>query len=69
MDVWCCNCKHWDLRDLGNGYSEITCDVGGYNEDGKCDKYVPLDWSDMFTAEDFEESKLVNLDDEDEIPF
>lgn len=69
MDVWCCNCKHWGLRDLGNGYSEITCVIGACNEDGKCDKYFPLDWSDMFTAEDFEESKLVNLDDEDEIPF
>ena len=69
MDVWCCNCKHWGLRDLGNKYSEITCDVSGYNWNGKCDKYVPLDWSDMFTAEDFEESKLVNLDDKDEIPF
>ena len=69
MDVWCCNCKHWGLRDLGNEYSEITCDVDGYNGDGKCDKYIELDWSDMFTAEDFEESKLINLDDEDEIPF
>ena len=67
MDVWCCNCKHWGLRDLGNEYSEITCDVD--NGDGKCDKYIELDWSDMFTAEDFEESKLINLDDEDEIPF
>ena len=69
MGVCCTDCEYLGIIDLGGNYIKITCVIGACNEDGKCDKYVPLDWSDMFTAEDFEESKLVNLDDEDEIPF
>ena len=66
MGVCCTDCEYLGIIDLGGNYIKITCVIGACNEDGKCDKYVPLDWSDMFTAEDFEES---NLDDEDEIPF
>ena len=66
MGVCCTDCEYLGIIDLGGNYIKITCVIGACNEDGKCDKYIPLDWSDMFTAEDFEKSKL---DDEDEIPF
>ena len=66
MGVCCTDCEYLGIIDLGGNYIKITCVIGACNEDGKCDKYFPLDWSDMFTAEDFEKSKL---DNEDEIPF
>ena len=30
-DIYCCLCKNFKIKDLGNGYSEIICLEGTYN--------------------------------------
>ena len=42
-DIYCCLCKNFKIKDLGNGYSEIICLEGKYNYNCNC-KY--FEWED-----------------------